>query len=105
MESFNFYQPTRVHFGAGRLNEVGRIVGKYGKKCMLVTTTNQEDVLRPLYDRVKGLLAEAGVENHSLTNFDVIAQIAAEENYIRPEDVARLIAFRNNPSDESWITK
>ena len=29
MESFNFYQPTRVHFGAGRLNEVGRIVGKY----------------------------------------------------------------------------
>ena len=55
----------------------------------------------------KGLrrLAEAGMENHSLTNFDVIAQIAAEENYIRPEDVARLIAFRNNPSDESWIGK
>ncbi len=59
------------------------------------------------YGMEKGLrrLAEAGVENHSLTNFDVIAQIAAEENYIRPEDVARLIAFRNNPSDESWITK
>ena len=59
------------------------------------------------YRMEKGLrrLAEAGVENHSLTNFDVIAQIAAEENYIRPEDVARLIAFRNNPSDESWITK
>ena len=53
----------------------------------------------------KGLdrLAAAQVENHSLTGFDVIAQIAAEENYIRPEDVARLIAFRNNPSDESWI--
>lgn len=62
MESFNFYQPTRVHFGAGRLSEVGRIVRKYGTKCMLVTTTNTEDVLRPLYDRVKGLLAEAGVE-------------------------------------------
>ncbi len=59
------------------------------------------------YGMQKGLrrLAEAGVENHSLTNFDVIAQIAAEENYIRSEDVARLIAFRNNPSDESWITK
>ncbi len=59
------------------------------------------------YGMEKGLrrLAEAGVENHSLTNFDVIAQIAAEENYIRSEDVARLIAFRNNPSDESWITK
>ena len=59
------------------------------------------------YGMQKGLqrLAAAQVENHSLTNFDVIAQIAAEENYIRPEDVARLIAFRDNPSDESWIGK
>ncbi len=48
-------------------------------------------------------LAEANVQNVSLTNFDVIAQVAAEEGYIRPEDVKRLIAFRNNPSDESWI--
>ena len=57
------------------------------------------------YGMQKGLdrLAAAQVENHSLTGFDVIAQIAAEENYIRPEDVARLIAFRNNPSDDSWI--
>jgi len=59
------------------------------------------------YGMKKGLvrLEEAQVKNVSLTNFDVIAQIAAEENYIRPEDVARLIAFRNNPSDESWIGK
>ena len=48
-------------------------------------------------------LKEANVKNVSLTNFDVIAQIAADENYIRQEDVSRLIAFRNNPSDESWI--
>ena len=53
----------------------------------------------------KGLdrLAEANVINYSLTNFDVIAEVAAEEKYIRQEDVKRLIAFRNNPSDESWI--
>ena len=59
------------------------------------------------YGMQKGLdrLAAAQVENHSLTNFDVIARIAAEENYIRPEDVARLTAFRDNPSDESWIGK
>lgn len=59
------------------------------------------------YGMSKGLerLAEAKVKNISLTNFDVIAQIAAEENYIRPEDIARLLAFRNNPSDESWIVK
>ena len=59
------------------------------------------------YGMQKGLdrLAAAHVKNVSLTNFDVIAQVAAEENYIAPEDVQRLIAFRNNPSDESWIGK
>ena len=58
------------------------------------------------YGMRKGLerMAAANVINHSLTDFDTIAEIAAEEGYIRREDVARLIAFRNNPSDESWIT-
>ncbi len=57
------------------------------------------------YGMKKGLerMAAAEVENHSLTDFDTIAAVAAEEGYIRPEDVARLIKFRNNPSDESWI--
>ena len=57
------------------------------------------------YGMKKGLtrLAEANVKNISLTNFDVIAEVAAEEGYIKEEDIARLIAFRNNPSDESWI--
>ncbi|MBQ3224516.1 MAG: orotate phosphoribosyltransferase [Oscillospiraceae bacterium] len=59
------------------------------------------------YGMQKGLdrLAAANVKNVSLTNFDVIAEVAAEENYIKAEDVARLIKFRNNPSDESWIAK
>lgn len=51
----------------------------------------------------KKRLADANVKNVSLTNFDVIAEAAAEEGYIKPEDIKRLIAFRNNPSDESWI--
>ena len=57
------------------------------------------------YGMQKGLdrLSAAEVKNISLTNFDVIAQVAAEDGYIRPEDVERLIRFRNNPSDESWI--
>ena len=57
------------------------------------------------YGMKKGLerLADANVKNISLTNFDTIAQVAAEEGYIKEEDIARLIAFRNNPSDESWI--
>ena len=48
-------------------------------------------------------LAAARVENHSLTDFDCVARVAAAEGYIRPEDVERLLRFRDNPSDESWI--
>ncbi len=59
------------------------------------------------YGMQKGLdrLAAAGVKNVSLTNFDCIASVAAEEGYIKEEDIKRLIAFRNNPSDESWISE
>jgi len=57
------------------------------------------------YGMKKGIarLQEAEVVNHSLTNFDVIASVAAEEGYIQQNDVRRLIAFRDNPEDESWI--
>ena len=59
------------------------------------------------YGMQKGLdrLAQANVKNVSLTSFDAVAQAAAEENYIKPEDVQRLIDFRNDPSDESWMTR
>lgn len=57
------------------------------------------------YGMQKGLdrLAAADVKNISLTDFDTIAEVAAEIGYIKPEDINKLIAFRNNPSDESWI--
>ena len=57
------------------------------------------------YGMKKGVerMAEAGVKNVSLTNLDTIAQVGAEEGYIAPEDVSRLLKFRDNPSDESWI--
>lgn len=57
------------------------------------------------YGMKKGLerLANANVKNVSLTDFDAIAEVAAEDGYIKSDDIARLIAFRNNPSDESWI--
>ena len=56
------------------------------------------------YGMKKGIerLKEAGVKNVSLTNFDVIAQEAARTGSIRPDDIARLLRFRDNPSDESW---
>jgi len=57
------------------------------------------------YGMKKGLnrLKEANVKNTSLTNFDAVVQVAAEKGYIPNEDIKRLIAFRDNPSDESWI--
>ena len=57
------------------------------------------------YGMQKGLdrLAQENLKNISLTNFDVISEVAVDESYIRPEDRERLIAFRNNPSDEGWI--
>ena len=57
------------------------------------------------YGMQKGIdrLAAAGVKNHSLTDFDTVARIAGEEGYIEKADVKRLIAFRDDPSDESWI--
>lgn len=57
------------------------------------------------YGMKKGLerLEEANVENHSLSNFDTLVEVAAEENYIAPKDVERLRRFMSNPSDESWM--
>ena len=89
MENFNFYQPTRIHFGAGRLNEAGHIVRKYGTRCMLVTTTNTENVLRPLYDRVKQILKDSGVEvihfdrvvpNPTITGIENAIDLVRREN-------------------------
>ncbi len=59
------------------------------------------------YGMRRGLeaLRNAGVRNVSLTNFDAVAAAAAEEGYIAPGDVARLLAFRDDPSDESWIER
>ena len=57
------------------------------------------------YGLKKGIerLEKANVKNISLTNFDTIAQVAADKGFIAKEDIARVIAFRNNPSDESWM--
>lgn len=57
------------------------------------------------YGMQKGIdrLAEANVVNYSLTTFDNVIEVAAQEGYIKEEDKERLIKFRNNPTDESWI--
>jgi orotate phosphoribosyltransferase len=57
------------------------------------------------YGMQKGIdrLREAGVENTSLCDLDTLVKVAVEEGYIRPEDEERLLRFRDNPSDESWM--
>lgn len=59
------------------------------------------------YGMKKGVerLENANVKNISLSNFDAVVETAAEEGYIKESDKERLIAFRNNPSDESWISE
>lgn len=58
------------------------------------------------YGLQKGIdrLAEANVKNVSLSNFDVLAEVAAKEGYISDSDIKKLLAFRKNPSDPSWMT-
>ena len=58
------------------------------------------------YGLQKGIdrMAAADVVNYSLSNFDAVCEVAAEEGKIRPEDIERLKKFRANPSDESWIS-
>jgi len=113
--------------GIGTLKAVSALHGEPGAKVVVIedlisTAGSAIEVVEALreagaevlgivsvftYGMKKGLdrLEAANVKNVSLTNFDTVAAVAAETGYIRPEDVARLIAFRNNPSDESWITK
>ena len=57
------------------------------------------------YGMQKGLdrLAAAEAKNYSLSNLDALVEVAAEEGYIKAEDKERILKFRNNPSDESWI--
>ena len=83
-----------------------------GGSCIEVVTALREAGAEVLgvasiftYGMQKGLdrMREANVTNYSLSNLDALVEVAAEEGYIKPEDKARLIAFRNNPSDESWM--
>ena len=57
------------------------------------------------YGMAKGIerMDQADIKNVSLCDLDTLVEVAAEEGYIKKNDVERLIAFRNNPSDEGWM--
>lgn len=83
---------------AGSVIEVVNILREAGAEVLGIVSIVTYGMQKGL-DRLKA----ANVKNVSLTNFDIIAQTAADENYIDKADVARLLKFRDNPSDESWI--
>ena len=101
----------------GKLNPGDKVVVvedliSTGGSCIEVVNVLREagaDVLGVVsiftYGMQKGIdrMAAANVKNISLSNFDVLVDVAAEEGYIKPEDKSRRIQFRNNPSDESWM--
>ena len=60
MKPFNYHQPTSIHFGAGRVSEVGEIVAKYGKRCLMVTVP-VFDAIAPKFEKVKKSLDAAGI--------------------------------------------
>lgn len=65
---FDYCQPTRIHFGPGRIREVGRICVRYGSVCFMVSTPDEP--LRPLYEKIKGLLSEQGIQT---VHFDQVS--------------------------------
>jgi len=61
MKSFSYFQPTEIRFGCGRLSEVGQVVARYGKRCLIVSV-KVDQVFAPLFERVKQSIKEARVE-------------------------------------------
>lgn len=84
MKSFTYYQPTEIRYGVGRLNELGEIALKYGKKCLLVTTPTGP-AREPMYDRVKSILKDSGLE---VAHFDQVQQNPTTENIAAGAELA-----------------
>lgn len=82
---------------AGSVLEVAAVLREAGAQVLGIVSIFT-------YGMEKGLkrLREANIENHSLTDFDAVADQAAAEGYIQAADVARLRRFRDNPSDAGW---
>lgn len=84
----------------GSVIEVVNVLRAYGAEVIGIASIFTYGMKKGL-DRLK----DADVVNNSLCDFDTIAEVAAKTGYIKESDVDRLIQFRNNPTDESWITK
>ena len=85
MNNFTYFQPTEIHFGRGRLAEVGQGVARYGKRCLIVTVKSDK-TFAPLFDRVKQYLKEAGVE---YAHFDGVVPNPTTDSVTAGADLAK----------------
>jgi len=85
MNNFTYFQPTEIHFGRGRLAEVGQGVARYGKRCLIVTVKSDK-TFAPLFDRVKQYLKEAGVE---YAQFDGVVPNPTTDSVTAGADLAK----------------
>lgn len=114
---FNYYQPTNIHFGPSRLQEIGQITKKYGNRCLLVSTADEP--LMPLYERIKELLS---VEEIKVFHFNQVSPNPTTEiieeglRFLNENpcdfvlavgggssiDVAKALAFVNGKTEINW---
>lgn len=87
MKDFNFFQDTRLVFGAGKIEEAGTIVSEFGKNCLLVTTPANE-ALQPLYDRIIGILKKEGL---NVDHFDGVTPNPTTEDITKGADMAKAL--------------
>jgi alcohol dehydrogenase class IV len=85
MKDFNYCQPTEIRFGWGRLSEVGEVTAKLGKRCLLVTVP-VFPALGPVYEKVKTLLKDAGVE---VAHFDGVIPNPTTDSITAGADMAK----------------
>lgn len=86
MKSFDYFQPTEIHFGVGRVEELGKTASRFGQRCLLVTTP-ANDILAPMYDRVKKILTDAGV---IVSHFDQIQPNPTTDNITAGAENAKI---------------
>lgn len=86
MKKFNYFQPSEIRFGIGQVNEIGEIVSRFGKRCMLVTTPSNP-VVESMYARVKKLLSDSGIK---VTHFDQVQPNPTTDNITAGAKIAKV---------------
>jgi alcohol dehydrogenase class IV len=84
MRNFNYFQPTEIIYGSGRVKDLGELAKPFGNKCLLVTTPTIP-ALEPMYERVKKLLTDAGLD---MAHFDQVQPNPTTDNITAGAEMA-----------------